>query len=268
MCIFSGSVRNVTATKIFTRALPDAPHNQRVLVYQMEVDTRNPVAMVLPLPTIGLTIDFVNLEGYPTFFDDVKACAVPKTEEEALTGLSGASRSVKSATLPVFDVGSFIASFVPTRADFTRVDAKFRLSAEILSKLSGYRTYGFAVFQLKEGERPQKIHPMALRYTTADHRKLWFPTYHVHDTKLGNYATYHHEVYFQPSTYVSWPASVPPGPPASATVDVGKAQGLVDADAPIFVKRIRGMGYNADLLVDGYGAGRWASPLDALAGGS
>jgi len=53
--------------------------------------------------------------------------------------------------LKVEQVGSFEASFVPTLADFQRLDPRFRLPDTVWQQLGRYAKYGFAIFQLKKG---------------------------------------------------------------------------------------------------------------------
>ena len=72
MCCFSGPVSHVGNTKIFARAGDDG---RQLLAYQMRFSTAADVAMILPLPVPKGVPDralrFIDLQGYPGFFDDL-----------------------------------------------------------------------------------------------------------------------------------------------------------------------------------------------------
>ena len=184
MCIFSRPVGHVAATRIFARSLPDG---SQALAYSMNVELGEPTAMILPLPIPPGSgedaIRFVDLSGYPTFFEDVsKAFPAPAPA----LGRMLAAQAAPVRTLKVHKVGSFVASFVPSLNDFSRLDECFRLPASVASKLP-YEDWGFAVFQLEDkrgllgGAKRQTIHPMAFVFPRRDPRTLFFPTKHVHD---------------------------------------------------------------------------------------
>ncbi len=64
-------------------------------------------------------------------------------------------------------MGSFEASFVPTRRDFSRLDQRFRLPDDVWQALLGYDDWGFAVFKLGPMSRLTGVHPMALGQVPA-----------------------------------------------------------------------------------------------------
>ena len=174
MCCFSGKVESVSDTRIFARLDGAA----QVLVYAMAVDTKAVNAMVLPLPTAReareageKAVEFVSLEGNPGFFGDLDGLFTPALSEAGSLSLG--------APLAVQKVGAFEASFVPSAADFGRLDPRFRLPPGIWRGAPDSLDYGFAVFQLSAGRG--RIHPMALRFTTRDPETLFFPTLHIHD---------------------------------------------------------------------------------------
>jgi len=94
-------------------------------------------------------VRFVDLEGYPRFFDDVRLAFPPRL---AMVGRSpgGSALGVQASTLEVHDVGEFEASFVPTQADFERLDARFRLDPAVWAQLPQYADWGFAVFYTRK----------------------------------------------------------------------------------------------------------------------
>jgi len=255
MCCFSGTVEHVEGTRIFARAV-DA--TRQALVYSMTIAAKEPVAMILPLP-IALParesdVEFINLEGYPKFFEDLeRGFPVP-----------GAARSFgpplgSAAPLAVQRVGSFVASFVPEPADFARLDPRFRMPPTVFDRVPLYRDYGFAVFQLHDPNAT--IHPMAFTFPRRNRSQLFFPTVHVHDGALHDTAHFDHALYMQ--------LHEPPLPPhealagddriarrgwyptmsaAAEFMDVPRALGLIDAAAPVRVRRLQGKQPNEDIL--------------------
>lgn len=182
-----GGVR-VSATNIFARMVRPGV---QAIAYSMNLDTAAEVAMVLPIPIAPGTgaIEFVDLSKFPKLFEDLAHLfAVPQRKGGFRFSLGGGAR-----VLPVFEVGAFVASFVPARADFARLDPRFRLDDRALAKLPA--DYGFAVFQLKPGK--QTVHPMAFTFATREPTKLFFPTTHVHAGDLPARAKFDHTLYFQ-----------------------------------------------------------------------
>ncbi|GMV15728.1 MAG: hypothetical protein HS104_21135 [Polyangiaceae bacterium] len=255
MCIFSQPVSHVAATKIFARV----EGGEQLLAYEMELAALGDVAMVLPLPVepghgeAGLR--FIDLSGYPGFFDDLRS-AFP----EPISGQAfGASRAVQH--LVVHQVGDFEASFVPSLADFGRLEPRFVVAPEIWQRLPQYRDFGFAVFKLR-GEKQgfwqslgfgrrraaetKKVHPMALAFRTRAPAELFFPTVHVHSGRVEERAAFDHELYCQarraPAGWFS--ASKPVG-----SHEAGKSQGLLSASAGCFRLVKTGLHENADVIV-------------------
>ncbi len=250
MCCFSGAIRHVEGTKIFTRALDPV---RQGLVYSMTLAADAPVAMVLPLPVAlsdARALEFVNLEGYETFFEDLElGFPVPAAR----------SFGPPPQALAVHRVGSFVASFVPTPADFARLDPRFRMPAGVLDRLPQYRDFGFAVFQLHDVNA--RIHPMAFTFARRDPAALFFPTVHVHDGQVHRTAHFDHALFLQlPEPTFPPELAIPGGDdverrgwfpsflPAGRFVDVARAQGLVDASAPLRVRRLRGDLPNEDVV--------------------
>jgi hypothetical protein len=137
MCCFSRKVKLVADTNIFARAGKDG---RQFLVYSMRLEAAEPLAMILPLPVPKGSkeggVRFINLEKYPEFFAELR---------KGFPAPHAAGRGkppTKGKPLKVVEVGSFIASFVPTVADFERVDERFRLPAGVWDKLPQYKEYG------------------------------------------------------------------------------------------------------------------------------
>src|SRR5262245_27166746 len=123
MCIFSQQVHHVGGTSIFARRRGPAT---QVLVYEMRVGAAVDLAMVLPLPVPPRpaedAVRFIDLERYPLFFEDMRGAF---GEESVLDAAPITAPS--SNPLAVQQVGAFEASFVPTIADFARLDPRFTL---------------------------------------------------------------------------------------------------------------------------------------------
>lgn len=250
MCCFSQPVVSVSATNIFARP---ANEGRQFLVYNMTLKAEKELAMVLPLPVkVGSdenAVAFEDLSGYPDFFGDLLKGFPAPTRQGSRFGCSASGSVATSATLKVFAVGNFEASFVPTLKDFSRLDERFRISDEAWQKLPIYHDYGFAVFKLKPGET--KIHPMAFSFPRRNTKSLFFPTVHIHDGEVHAKAEFDHTLYCQPSelerpTILEWRES-----PADARrfMNVDKAKGLILADQHCYQKKLRGLLPNRDTLV-------------------
>jgi hypothetical protein len=151
---------------------------------------------------------------------------------------------------------------VPTVADFDRLDARFRLPTAIWSQLPDYALFGFAVFKLKSGNR--RIHPMAFAFPRALPQKLFFPTVHIHDGRVHEFAYFHHQLFCQWSYRAGGRLGVPMGrglrvpdvgwssstDRAGSFVAAEKARGLLDADALVYHRRILGRTTNRDVSID------------------
>lgn len=277
MCCFSGEVAEVTSTRIFARAIPDG---SQVLAYDMMLDARQDVAMVLPLPTPAGAADdavgFIDLSGYGDLFDDLDR-AFPT----AHLPRGGSAMLSPRSQLVVHDVGDFEASFVPARADFSRLDPRFRLSDAALDALPVGADWGFAVFKLKHTEpvtgpaptpppapgffarllhrpsepappppsHPRRFHPMAFRFPRRDPSRLFLPTVHVHDGAVHEVATFDHELYVQqspPPASVEAPTWLAQEKTVSEVIDVPRTAGLLVADEAVWKATLRGRLPNRD----------------------
>jgi hypothetical protein len=244
MCCFSQPVVHVSTTQIFARS---ESAERQFLVYSMKLEAKEPLAMILPLPvkagSAEKSVKFIDLSGYEGFFDDLRVgFPVRQTRSATTKSLSAAVE----APLEVQKVGSFEASFVPTVADFSRLDARFRLPPGTFDQLPQYKSYGFAVFKLKPNA---SYHPMAFSFPRADPR-LFFPTVHIHDGKVHADADFDHALFFQPATLKPTPVQCDESPDlASSFMNVKLSQGIIAADMHCYQRRIRGSHPNADTWV-------------------
>ena len=245
MCCFSSAVEDVSNTSIFARR----QGQEQFIVYEMTFSAAQDIAMVLPIPVVVGSLEhdvrFINLEGYPELFADLKSLFPELLMESALSD-GPVAASAPPETLEVQKVGSFEASFVPTIADFERLDARFRLPNQVWEDMPGYQDYGFAVFKLAPG-RMQEVHPMAFSFPTRNPGTLFFPTVHIHDGKFHQKAHFDHSLYCQTKR-------APKGWDGSEgwvrdQVDIGRARGIVERDAPCYRSRIIGSFKNEDIVV-------------------
>lgn len=254
MCCFSRAVSFVGSTKIFARGFSD---DRQALVYAMNVALSEELAMILPLPVAARPADdavaFINLQGEEAFFDQL-ASAFPALGPQAAYLSFGAPRQRSAPKLVVFDVGQYEASFVPTAADFSRLDQRFRLPSGFLEALPAYADYGFAVFRLKPqaggrgAAKPQSVQPMALTFPRREARSLFFPTVHVHDGRVPSTAAFDHALYCQADgllqATLGWtPSAAPLGQHVMGT----RSQTLLDAQRGGFATSLWGQNSNADL---------------------
>lgn len=248
MCCFAGKVLSVTGTNIFARS---AGNERELLAYEMKLSSSEDNAMILPLPvppkSAETAIRWISLKDYPDFFEDLRH-GFPEPKADNGPPTRGARGEAKGS-LEVVEVGDFEASFVPSVADFTRLDARFRLPEGVWDKLPAYKDWGFAVFKLKKGAK--KVHPMAFEFPRRDKAQLFFPTVHVHDGEVHEKADFDHSLYCQKHegdafTTLHWTESPQL---ASQFMKAGKDAGLVLADQHVFRLQIHGEHKNEDTVL-------------------
>ena len=247
MCCFSRPVDLVAGTNIFARS---AKEGRQFLVYSMTVKAGEDLAMILPIPVPKGTkedaVSFINLEKYPDFFEEmVLGFPVPRTKDDSSPKKDKAWGGDQK--LKVVEVGSFVASFVPAVKDFSRLDERFRLPEGTWDKLPAYKEYGFAVFQLKKGE--MKVHPMAFDFPTANPKKLFFPTVHIHDGKVHERAKFDHALYCQGRTEVGLHWEESPQPANMFMTKLEQAKDIVAAKEHVYRRRMVGTAKNEDLWI-------------------
>jgi hypothetical protein len=210
VCCFSRPVERVEQTRIFARG----SGGRQLIVYELKLAAAEDLAMVLPLPVVAGSgedaIAFVDLDTSPTFFSGLDQAFRPAA---ASGELSAQSRSL-GAPLPVHQVGSFEASFVPRADDFDRLDPRFAIPSSLWATLPSVRSYGFVVFKMRMPAPPRPpllarlfgnveppplraFHPMAFWFPRAQRERIFFPTLHVHDGRVHASATFDHVLYAQ-----------------------------------------------------------------------
>ena len=247
MCCFSRAVEEVKNTRIFARL---GAKGRQVLVYQMALEAKEDLAMVLPIPVVKGTgedgVTFFDLSKYAGLFADLALLfPMPKS---AGGPFGEVSRGVGSAKLKVQSVGAYDASFVPRVADFSRLDERFRLPARVWDEVPGYADFGFAVFKLKAGHG--EVHPMAFAFPTATPGQVFFPTLHIHDGEVHDREVFDHTLYLQAERGPQrggWEES--PGLPVTR-VKCGLTHGMVRPELHVYRSVMRGKFTNGDVVVD------------------
>lgn len=250
MCIFSGQVSAVANTKIFASSAGDG---RQFLVYRMQYAADDELAMILPLPTpvsvLEDAVRFIDLSEYKQFFDDMaKGFIEPQPRGYQSVPLPAALPNLK-----VYEVGSFQASFVPTLQDFSRLDARFRLPAQTWDQIPRYADFGFVVFKLQAGAK--NVHPMAFSFPRRNPGELFFPTVHIHDGNVEEEAHFDHALYCQtPHRSQDWLISSDgpfAGTPIAAKMfmDCARAEGMIDPESVIQMKRLHGKYTNDDIII-------------------
>jgi hypothetical protein len=265
MCCFSQPVEFVSATSIFARGA----NGSQFLVYSMRYAASGDLAMVLPLPVPPNppedAVRFINLQRYPSFFDDM-ARGFPRIMTLLRSAGMIKSLSEDAPKLEVHEVGDFEASFVPRIADFDRLDERFRIPGEVWDQLPAYKDFGFAVFKLKgspgglaglarrlfRGSRKSRqVHPMAFEFPRRNPDLLYFPTVHIHDRQVHRHAAFDHMLYCQPTAaqedhLEGWEES---DRTAGTFLDADRTEGIVLPDQSCWRRPLEGWRENMDTLI-------------------
>lgn len=263
MCCFSGPVQSVTSTRIFSRLTGDGG---QFIAYQMKFRSKDPNAMILPLPTVAGggddSVRFVDLSGYDRFFADLNRGFLSPPAPKSPPLSRSPTEGIREPQLEVHRVGSFDASFVPTMGDFDRLDPRFVISKQVWAKLPQYKDWGFAVFQLHDlsGEP----HPMAFEFRTRLPDTVFFPTVHIHDGTVHPTEDFHHTLYAQHAALdeIVGEPSWRPDPItqmvrstklAGQFVKIDKTKGLVDSNLLVHRRKMRGRHPNQDVWISARG---------------
>ena len=245
MCCFSGKVEEVKNTRIFARM---GANGNQVLIYQMSLKSAQDVAMVLPIPVKPVqgekAVTFFDFQRYPNLFEDLDE-GFPATSA-SYSNPFGAVPASAPPTLKVVSVGAYDASYVPSIADFSRLDEQFRLPENVWSQLPGYKDFGFAVFKLKSGNT--EVHPMAFSFPSAWPKEIFFPTLHIHDGKIHKRERFDHTLYCQATEQDlrKWDES-----PRLAVsfAKCGLTHGMLKAEQHVYRRILHGNLINSDLVV-------------------
>lgn len=260
MCCFT-TATEVYGTSIFARLLRPGV---QVLVYQMRFAAHEPTAMILPipvaLPAAERSVRWKSLKDQPAFFEKL-AHGFPEVAPSQSARSKSATAVASTETIEVHEVGDFVASFVPSVADFDRIDPRFVIRKDVWSKIPAYADYGFAVFQLKQ--LSGSPHPIAFEFDTRLRDAVFFPTVHIHDGTVHAEDAFNHALYLQeprfdarvggyegPSHADASTGFVRSNAPAASFADIAGSQGILDGALLVHRMKIAGMHANVDTLVD------------------
>lgn len=264
MCCFARAIQSVTDTMIFARI---NGNGGQYLAYQMKYKSAEPNAMILPLP-VALPaaeddVRFIDLSEYDDIFEDLSS-AFPYVPPRQLGCAMLPTAAVANDALLVHKVGNFIASFVPTMDDFSRLDEQFVIPTETWQKIPHYRDYGFAVFQLKE--LAGKPHPMAFEFKTRLN-DIFFPTVHIHDGQVHSHEDFDHSLFLQHAGFDSiagryqgprrpdrYTGIVRSKDVAGKYCNIEKAQGILAADLLLHRIDLNGKLENRDMTYHSAGS--------------
>jgi hypothetical protein len=263
MCIFSQPVVSVNNTQIFART---SSRRTQFLAYQMNYESQHENGMILPVPirrpATGESLRFIDLREYEDFFDDLDD-GFPYVQPSFNISCSKPVDVKSAGALKVFEVGNYIASFVPTMLEFSRLDERFTLPDSTWSLIPQYATYGFVVFQLAAGSLTP--HPMAFEFENAND-SIYFPTMHIHDGQVHETEEFDHVLYLQHAGFDSRVygyrnsdiADKATGLIRSKYVarhfcDMDRCNGVVDPDLLVHREIIRGINPNRDTSIETFG---------------
>ncbi len=263
MCCFSAKTE-VHGTTIFAR-IPK-PGTQ-LLAYQMRYTATTPTAMILPVP-VALparedSLRFKSLKEYSDFFTAIER-GFPAKEHFSLSRSKGVPEPqavAAAAPLVVHEVGDFVASFVPSVNDFSRVDPRFAIKKDVWDKIPAYKDYDFAVFQLKE--LSGSPHPIAFEFDSRLDGTIYFPTVHIHDGSVHEKDDFDHALYLQTAAFDSRVSDYD-GPDsvdgktgfvrsrdaAKSFMEAARSQGMLDPDLLVHKVTMKGSLPNRDTFYD------------------
>jgi hypothetical protein len=207
MCIFNTAIKEVGGTKILVAITKDS---RQLVVYRNYVSGGVPAkneakkkpkeptpAMILPFPCPvgGGDVEFVDLSGNKTLFQDLSDC-FPKLVstrkwKEAREG--GNSRSFK---LEVKKVGSYNVSVAKNIDDLRRIDESVFVvdqNVDLLLSKHYATDFGFVIACFRDDEEK---HPLAYVHALAAGKTLFVPTrHHHHGKEEEKVAEWDHEIF-------------------------------------------------------------------------
>ena len=181
MCIISLTVEQVNATKIFSCFTED--ETRQFVIYSNQVTTNHENnMMILPVPNPN-SVDLINLSQYPDFFEDCQKNFHRYNPPQlyATRSLAASLDHYERPPLPVFNVGSYIASIVPSVLDFDRLNPRhFPVPVDLHNVLRHQydNEFGFICCRLKRGNH--SYHPFAYSHSKHSGGLMFLPTFHYH----------------------------------------------------------------------------------------
>ncbi len=196
MCIILTQVESVTNTQIYISSSKD--RTRQLVIYTNTVDSPLENAMILPVPN-PLSVELLNFKHYKDIFEDCNKCFKHIDDHRYDSGMRSlyASASLPHRPpLPVYTVGSYQASIVPSFDDFDRLNMKIlRVNPQVFTLLKDTydSSFGFIVCQLRTGSH--QYHPFAYTHNIHSSRLLFTPTLHYHLGESSVTADWDHTIY-------------------------------------------------------------------------
>jgi len=179
MCIFNGTVENVSSTNILVAKMSNG---RQLTIYENSASVEEgknswTPAMILPFPRIrnAESLYFVDMSNNPQFFKRLEKAFQFTPYSSMVSAYEGVRFKVKR-------VGSYELTVVPSLDEFSRVDASvFSLDPSLgrmLRKFYGGISFSFLVCKLVHGG---KQHPFAFVHDMFPGQgRLFVPTRHFH----------------------------------------------------------------------------------------
>ncbi len=175
MCIISGPVHTVSATRIFV--CPSRDGLRQLTVYENAVDTPTENMMCLPVPNPASVV-------FETVPDDLMSHCAWSIQQDRSRGRDMLSWGGEEP-LTIISHGSYEVVLVPSMHAFDRVPNGFAVSADVVHFLQAEypETMGVLLCRLKPGNTTYT--PFAYSHTLQREGQLFVPTkhYHVHSVK-------------------------------------------------------------------------------------
>ncbi len=219
---------------------------RQVLVFQLSLKAES-TAVLLPLPTASLSQQaarFIDLSGYPSFFEDLDQLVHKPEPHQAAEGLVEAPQ-------PAPAVRPERARFVPSVRDLKKVDPHFSLLQSLWAARPVYKDYGFAIIWVR-ARGPGRLGPIALEFQTRSTDALYFPGVFAQGGSAPSQARYDHRFFGQRSedqTHYGWSRSQTE---AAAVLDQGRllmssqTTHLIEPGDLVYWKDVRGDFPNQD----------------------
>lgn len=196
MCIILTHVESVSNTQIYVSS--SKKRTRQLTVYSNQVETHVKNAMILPVPN-PLSVKLLNFSHYTNIFEDCRECFHYDDGSMKNGRLYRSSLSASAEhrpPLPVYTVGSYQASIVPSIDDFDRVNTQIlRVNPEVFKLLKDTYdpSFGFLICQLREGSH--HYHPFAYTHLIHKSKLLFVPTLHYHLGEKNVTSDWDHTIY-------------------------------------------------------------------------
>lgn len=206
MCIVSGEVEDISATKIFVAKLENEQqvtiYDNKIIIKQQNIldpsnrwvlpPGNNNVAMILPYPKGE--IEIFDMKGVNDIFKPLnKLFTKHQKGSRGSYSLMTTNAYTDNDAIEVKKVGSYDTSIVPSYEDFSRLQFdKFQLDQGITKLLEDHYKYdyGFLVCIIRSGAN---YHPIAYSHK-LNNNEFFIPTKHYHNGSDKN-PDWDHSIY-------------------------------------------------------------------------